>query len=344
MSRRKAISFALRALFLLLAAGLLWHTIRHTDADVLAALRTGARRPLLAALLLYGAAQVLGAWRWQTLLAVQGFHFSLWTALRLTLVGSFFSLIIPGSVTGDILKIAIATQRYPGKATELTLVDLVDRVIGLSGIFFAAAVATALSAGLLAGLLRETNSWMFAMALVAINLGCLGTILLYLLWLAQPRWMAWSWVRRLLGFFQHTLPKALLTVVIRMDDALGLYRHRQGALLKTLLISVAIHLTVSTTVFCLGRALHEARMTYGQYALTTQLANVTGLLPVTPGGIGLRDAVSAALFERFGAEPASVRGDIPLLNSLIIVFWGLTGALIYALSPSLKATALDDKS
>ena len=344
MTRRKAIAFALRLIFLLLAAGLLWFTARHTDADVLDALRTGARLPLAAALLCYGAAQVMGAWRWQPLLAVQGFHFSLWTALRLTLVGNFFSLIIPGSVTGDILKIAIASQRYPGKATELTLVDLVDRVIGLSGIFFAAAVATALCAGMLAGLFRETNSWVFAVALAAINLGCLGTILLYLLWLAQPRWMAWNWVRRLLGCFQRILPNALLRIARRMDEALALYRRHQGALLKTLLISVAIHLTVSTTVFCLGRALHEARMTYGQYALTTQLANVTGLLPVTPGGIGLRDTVSAQLFEHFHAEPASVRGNIPLLNSLIIVFWGLTGALIYVLSPSLKATVREDKS
>lgn len=327
----------MRGLFLLLAAGLLWHTIRSTDADVVAALRTGAKLPLGAALLLYGFAQVLGAWRWRTLLTVQGFQFSLWTALRLTLVGNFFSLIIPGAVTGDILKIAIATQRYPGKVTELTLVDLIDRVIGLSGIFFAAAVATVLCARLLPGIFSTRQSWIFALAISAINLGCLGSILLYVIWRLQARWMNWRWVQALLRFCQHRLPQSFIRIIERMNDALGLYRDHQRAILQALLISVVIHLTVSTTVFCLGRALLEDQMHFGQYALTTQLANVTGLIPVTPGGIGLRDAVTAQLFEHFHAEPINVRGNIPLLNSLIIVFWGLVGALIYICSPSLKA-------
>ncbi|MBQ4479983.1 MAG: flippase-like domain-containing protein [Victivallales bacterium] len=337
---KKPLSITLRILFILLALWLLWKTARDTDANVLLALRDGAKFPLAAALLLYGFAQVLGAWRWKILLAVQGFHFSLWTALRLTLVGNFFSLIIPGAVTGDILKIAFATQKYPGKATELTLVDLIDRIIGLSGIFFAAAVATLLCCRLLPGIFSSEDSWMFAWAILAINLGCLGTLLLYVAWRLQNRWMAWRWLRSLIGFTRRHLPKALLKIATRMNAALGLYRDRQRALLKALLLSIVIHLTVSTTVFCLGRALRETQMSFGQYALTTQLANVTGLLPVTPGGIGLRDAVTTRLFQNFDAQPASVRGDIPLLNSLVIVFWGLLiGAIAYVSLPTLRQPA-----
>ena len=339
MTKRSAISIALRVIFLALAVGLLWYTVRHTDADVIAALRTGAKGPLVAALLIYGFAQVLGAWRWKILLSVQGFQLSLWTALRLTLTGNFFSLIIPGAVTGDILKIACATQKYPGKATELTLVALIDRIIGLSGIFFAAAVATVLCIKLLPGFFATKESWMFTIALIAINLGCLASLLLYAIWRFQERWMAWQWVQRLGGFLKRHSPTGIRNILQRMNAALALYRGRESVLLQALLVSVFIHLTVSTTVFCLGRALHEQQMTYGQYALTTQLANVTGLIPITPGGIGLRDAVTMQLFQHFGAEPSSVQGDIPLLNSLIIVFWGLMGALIYICSPSLKASS-----
>ncbi|MBR6471864.1 MAG: flippase-like domain-containing protein, partial [Victivallales bacterium] len=288
MTKRSAISIALRVIFMMLAAGLLWYTVRHTDADVVAALRTGAKVPLVTALLLYGFAQVLGAWRWKILLSVQGFQLSLWTALRLTLTGNFFSLIIPGAVTGDILKIACATQKYPGKATELTLVDLIDRVIGLSGIFFAAAGATLLCVRLLPGFFADSDSWMFTLAIMAINLGCIGTILLYVIWRLQKRWMAWRWIQSSCRFLKRHCPAGLQNILRRMNAALALYRGQERILLKALLLSVVIHLTVSTTVFCLGRALHERQMTYGQYALTTQLANVTGLIPVTPGGIGLR--------------------------------------------------------
>ncbi len=321
---------------LVLAAALLWYTVRRTDADVVAALKGAKVTPLVLAVLLYGFAQILGAWRWQMLLRVQDMRLSHWTALRLTLVGNFFSLIIPGAVTGDVLKIACATRQYPGRAAELTLVVLVDRIIGLSGIFFAAALATIASAEVVWGLIQSDGALVIVLAILAINLGCLGTLVLYILYLTSDKWGRWAVVRWCFQKFQGLAPQSLRAIFQRMGAGLALYRNHQRGLLAALMVSVAIHLVVAGTIFCLGRGLHESRMTAGQYVLTTQLANVTGILPVTPGGIGLRDAVSSGLFQTFGASPASVAGDIPLINSLIIVFWGLSGALVYAISPSLN--------
>ena len=343
MTRRNAISLALRLCCLLLAAGLLWLTARRTDADVVAALRNALKWPLTLALLLYGAAQILGAYRWKTLLDVQDLGLTLWDALRLTLVGNFFSLIIPGAVTGDILKIAFATQKHPGKASELALVALVDRVIGLFGIFFAAALAwilcftmgidvTDASLAEIESLVRILRTGGFA-----IGIGFVGFQVLLVAWRTQPYWMKWRWVRALMNFTQKLLPKKIAGIIKRMDDALGLYRSHRPALLAALAISILIHLTVSGTVFFLGKSLHESQMNFGEYALTTQLANATGLVPVTPGGLGVRDTVAAELFKCFHATPESVCGTIPLLNSLIIVFWGLAGALIYVCSPTFKS-------
>ncbi len=333
---KRLLPWLIRLLFILLAAGLLYWTWRNTDADVGNALRNCAVPTMLAALLLYGVAQLLGAWRWKTLLEVQGLHFSLWTALKLTLVGNFFSLIIPGSVTGDLIKIACATRKYPGCSPQLVLVDMIDRVIGLSGIFFAAALATICCIGQILPMLREQDAWMLALCIGAINAGCIGTILLYIIFHTKPHWERWRWLQSLIKFVEAHLPKALTALCIKMHDGMELYRAHRAALLRALLISIVIHLTVSGTIFCIGRSLGESGMTPSQYALTTQLSNVTGLLPIAPGGIGLRDAVSAKLLQFFHASPAQVCGDIPLINSLVIIFWGLTGALAYALTPAMS--------
>ena len=333
---KRFLPWLIRLLFIFLAAGLLYWTWRNTDADVGSALRNCALPTMLLALALYGVAQVLGAWRWKTLLDVQGLHFSLWLALKLTLVGGFFSLIIPGAVTGDLIKIACATRKYPGCAPQLVLVDMIDRIIGLSGIFFAAAFATVCRLAQLFPMLREQDAWMLTLCIVAINAGCLGSIVLYLVFHTKPTWERWRWLQRCIHWWAAHLPKALTGIIAKMHDGLELYREHRGALLRALLISIVIHFTVSGTIFCIGRSLGEHGMAPSQYVLTTQLSNVTGLLPIAPGGIGLRDAVSAKLLQFFQAEPAQVCGDIPLINSLIIVFWGLTGALAYALTPSIS--------
>ncbi len=340
-SWKRLVFLALRILCVLLAVALLWYTVRHTGADLKSALRDSVKGPLLAALLLYGFAQVLGAWRWRALLDVQGLRLDLWTALKLTLVGNFFSLLIPGSVTGDIIKIACASQRYPGRATEITLVDLVDRVIGLSGIFFAAAIATVAAFGPLRSLLAGDGHRAILLGVLAVNAGCLGSLSLYLLYITSGRWGKWRIVQAGARLWERAAPAALRRLAARMNAALALYRGHQGAIVKALVLSVAIHFTVSGTSLAIGRALHEQQMTAGQYILTTQLFNVTGLLPLFPGGLGLRDAVSMQLFEAFQANPPEVRGAIPLVYSLILVFWGLAGALIYALSPALQAVPRD---
>lgn len=334
---RKVLSIAARIVLVLIAVGLLFFTIKRTDANIVRAICGSAKCPLVFAVVLYGVVQLLGAWRWKLLLRVQSLDLPLWTALRLTLAGGFFSLLIPGSVSGDILKIACAAQIHPGHAAELTLVDLFDRIIGLSGIFFAAAIATAASASWLPGLLSaEGAGWMLTCAVAAINLGCLAVIALYVLFLTRPKWMQWRIAQRISALWSRLAPARIRDIIGRMIASAELFRNRQRVIAAALALSIVIHLMVSGTIFCLGRALHECNMSAGQYILTTQLANVTGILPITPGGIGLRDAVTAALFGFFRAEPAAVQGDIPLINSLIIVFWGLLGALLYAFSPSLK--------
>jgi len=241
--------------------------------------------------------------------------------------------VIPGAVTGDILKVAIASQRYPGRVAELTMVDLVDRIVGLSGIFFAALCAALFCIPSLRDCLATSQSaFAIAIGLKLIILGCFGTFVLFYIFWTKPCWSKWRWLQRLAA----VIPQKILAIATRLDGALELYRPRQKALLATFLLSVIIHCGCAMTIFFLGKSLHEINMSPPQYALATQMANITGIIPIAPGGVGLRDVVAAALYKNFNASPVSVCGDLPIFYTMVLLLWALIGAFIYIFSPSLK--------
>ena len=85
-----------------LAVFLLVRTVNGIEGDALAALRDSDKVLMVSAVLCYGVVNVIAAWRWKLLLDVQGIHVPLFSIFKLTMIGVFFSQIIPGCVSGDI--------------------------------------------------------------------------------------------------------------------------------------------------------------------------------------------------------------------------------------------------
>ena len=95
-------------------------------------LRYAFKRPdlimLSAALLLLGV--LVNVQRWRILLKVQDFYISNTKATKLTLIGDFFSVAIPGSVSGDIVK-AYYLARGKKQKEKLITTIILDRLVGL---------------------------------------------------------------------------------------------------------------------------------------------------------------------------------------------------------------------
>ncbi len=83
---------------------------------------------LSAALLLLGV--LVNVQRWRILLKVQDFYISNTKAIKLTLIGDFFSVAIPGSVSGDIVK-AYYLARGKKQKEKLITTIILDRLVGL---------------------------------------------------------------------------------------------------------------------------------------------------------------------------------------------------------------------
>jgi len=322
---KKIISWGLKILGIALAAFLLVWTVRRTDADPLHEIAHANHVMLLLAFLSVGLTHVLAAHRWGALLEVQGVTLTYWTLLKLTWVGTFFSQLIPGAVSGDLLKLAYVAKGQKGHGTEAFLTIVIDRVVGVTGLFLVAS---------LGGLLFLAGHWQLAMESRVIGLSLLVVfgggiaslgglfVIIYYKW-----FMKWKLLEATVNWCGSRLPSMVTGMVKRLCDGVDLYKNTKKTLVYTILLSMMIHASLGNGLFCVGRALGERNMNYSAYFLSTQIGNAVTLVPATPGGLGLRDSVSSAFFAALDVAPSEKTGAIPVVNSMLVVLWALAGAV-----------------
>ena len=170
---------------------------------------------------------------------------------------------------------------------------------------------------------------------VIVALGSLGGLLGVVLIELRGKLIAVRWISALVDAAGRWLPRRVVQIVMKMTNALELFRCNRRAVAMALLLSVAVHFTIAVTLFCGGAALGEQRLGFGDYVLTTQVANAVAAVPITPAGLGTRDAVVAALFSGMGAVDEKA-GAIPVMFSLSILLWGIIGGGVFTLSPRIR--------
>ena len=323
---RHALMWLLRLLGILVAAGLVWWTIRSAGADFGLALASSRKTPLVLAFLLYGVVQLMGAWRWQILLHGLDIPLSYWETLRLTLLGGFFSVLVPGSVSGDLAKMALVMTKAPNKRTEAVLSIAVDRFLGLWGLLLVGMLTALMAWFCYPELFRQV--WLLRLVTAGICCASLGMGGLACVAAQRRLLLAWSPLARFSGWLENHLPTAVTSALQRLGQGVDLYRDRKNAVGAALFLAGGIHLVLGVETFLLGRALHEHAMSLLQYLTVAPIGNASGIIPLTPGGVGVRDAVTATFLEAFQATPPEVMGLIPVTYSMILVIWGGIGACL----------------
>lgn len=122
----------------------------------------------------------------------------------------------------------------------------------------------------------------------------------------------------------------------------------QGLLSKTLFLSAINHLFLILAAILLGAGLQiqtandlpetasrglQALAEAGNYLTVFPVINGISTIPITPGGLGTRDAAAQVLLgvEAFNV-PESRAVTLSLLLYGVTLFWSLAGGMVYALS------------
>lgn len=280
--------------------------------DALALFRS-APGCIAAALALTFLALMAGAVRWHLLLRALALTNPFWTTFRAFFAGQFFNAFFFGACGGDLYRAYAAARRHPGREAEAAASVVIDRGIGLLATlaFGCLALLPDLRARLADPAWRKA-SWLmllFALAGAAATVAALSAV-------------PWTLAARL-------LPDRVHPLLARLHTAFAFPRRAPRAAAIATLLSLANLLLLAAACHALSLAL-SLTIPWPQWLAIFPIITVLSAIPLTPGGLGIREALFVALLAPLGI-PAAPALALSLLNYLTGTFWSLFGATLFAL-------------
>lgn len=278
--------------------------------------------PLLGALFLFVISVVAGAWQWGRFLSAMGVCLPARKVVELYWVGLFFNNFMPGNVGGDVVKVLDLSRESRDPVASATA-TLADRITGLTGLAFLAFLA--------AGRLWSRVPLRSLSEPILVGSGLF--LLLGLLFLNDPLLRAGRRLAERLklmpvgGFRAHIL------------EQLRRLRAQRGLLLRLFAFSLLVQALRVGVHFMLGLALLGERCpTLLDFYLVIPALAFALTLPVTVGGIGLREGLALPLF-----APLGVSGEgavaVEFLAYLLMLAVSLVGGLLFLLRRGTRGAA-----
>jgi uncharacterized protein (TIRG00374 family) len=307
-SSRKWIYLAARWAAALLILGILFHLLPMSP------LRTALSRvPLsrfIAVLLIYLVALTGGITKWHTVVNSAGAQLSFAASAQCYTSGLFGALFLPSIIGGDVARIAVGISHSPRPAAVITG-NVADRFLDV------AAQLTLVSLGLLL-LPGSLPVPLQAPAKRVLFAGILAAAILFGLVVALRRPLLRGRsirFRRRLAQLRHAI-----RAVSRRPWRLVL-----GWLLGTSVQGTYVLLTALLGITCgLGLPLRV-------WLFAWPLAKIAAVMPITQGGIGIREAALVVLLAPFGAPASQVLATGIVWEGIIItggLLAGLTALLL----------------
>jgi uncharacterized protein (TIRG00374 family) len=275
-------SLLINALLMTLAFALLGGVIWSNRGQIREVLhRSLDGRLLLIAFALYVVGMILTFVRWYLLARVVEPRFRLAVALLLGFIGNLFNLVIPGAVGGDFVKAAYLV-RMQVKKTQAIASMVIDRILGLLGLFLLAGVA-----GAVAWPVASENVHRLTLVVWgAVALGFVGLTLIFTQGLSR------SFPGLLAGHGK------VATILRELNVMSSTYRSRLGVVAGALALAAGSHSMSVVAFFLVSRTLYPyMTTTLGQHFLMVPLTLFTMAVPLPFGALGLSETVGQELFK-----------------------------------------------
>lgn len=277
--------------------------------ETLDVLRAADLRLLALALLLFLVSLLIRAGRWAVLLRALGLAVPFWRLVYLYFVGSFFNSFLPTGFGGDVVRALELTEDTPPPAAVGTVV--VDRMTGLLVLMAMGLAALPFSASYLA-------PW-----LVWLLVGVAGGGLLVGGLLLEGRLL-----RRMTAWLPERLSLAGSGLIGRTYAAVtGCGWRAVGQALGISLVFNVINILIN---FLCGRAV-GIRLDLGYFMITAPLISITLMVPLSVGGVGVRDWTVVALFNPAGVD-SNTAAAMSLSMYAVSAAAGLIGGVMYGIA------------
>jgi uncharacterized membrane protein YbhN (UPF0104 family) len=302
---------AVNAALVALAFGLLGVVIwRNWDKIVEVFHRPLDLKLLAIALAIYLVGIVSTFFRWYLLVRVIDRRFTPRAAVLLGFIGNVFNLVIPGAVGGDLIKAAYLAQMHV-KKTQAIASMVIDRIVGLLGLFTLATIAGAAVYHTAPSDVRR----LIVAAWVATGLGVLLLAAIF----------AQAFTRMFPGLGQGHSRLHLITAELK--EMSTTYRRRLDVVGTCFGMSMGNHSLNVLAFYLVGKMLYPSMTTtLAEHFLMAPLTLFTMAVPLPFGALGLSEGVADQLFALVG-HPS---GFLAMMGFRVLMYGGaLVGAIVY---------------
>lgn len=246
--------------------------------------------------------------RWWMLMRARGLAVSLWKSFRLTMVGTFFNLCMPGTTGGDVVKAYYAASGTNRRADAVMSV-LVDRVTGLLGLLIVAGVV---------GFFMLDNASVRELTVYAwiLNAG---------VFIGAAAYFSHG-LRSKLGLDRLLSRLPAQRYLHAIDSAAFAYGQHKGVVLLAVAMSVLLQVFLVGGTVLAGYAL-GMQSPAGVLWVVVPLVILVGAIPISPQGIGVMEFLAVGLLQSPLASSNQIVGML-LVSRLYQIVYSLTGSLI----------------
>ena len=264
------------------------------------------------ALLFYAGCQWLSCQRWLVILQATGHSVPMRDLLSSYFAGMFLNIFLPGALGGDVYRVYRVAQKT--KDSEVALVSVfLERFTGL----------VALSALALLGL-PPAFKLVGRGDIIVLFVTCVGMLVGAVLLISSPKLLVWAqpWLEKLrLGKVAARLAK--IQILLRKFA-----QHRQ-ALALSMGLSFLLQLAIVYYHYLVAQQL-KIPISYLELLVFIPIIVVVTLLPISLGGLGLKEGLWVYLFSRIGL-PAEQALLLSLTITALSWLLSLPGAAILLL-------------
>lgn len=308
---KKLISIALR---ISVSLALLFFLFQKVDKRIMfETIKRADKSLLLIALAVYFSTYVLCLYRWQMLLKALNVALPLKRVVISFAAGIFFSLFLPSSIGGDFMRsldLAVSTQ----KPRQVVATVFLDRLSGYMGVV----ILTVLAFCLGWNLIHDTS--------VAISIGILIAILAAIL-LALFNEYIYSKINK---FLDSPTSGRIREAIVNLHQEIHSFGNQKKVIVNNIILSVLIQVVNPVTFYIIALAIGvKLRLVY--FFIFLPIIGAITLLPISIGGLGLRDAMTVFFFAKVGVLK-DLAFAMSLISFLFILIYGSIGGLIYVLT------------
>jgi uncharacterized protein (TIRG00374 family) len=254
---------------------------------------------------------VFNFYRWKLLLQGVNIDMPMRQVVRLSMIGQFFSIIMPGAVGGDLIKAVYIAKQHSGQRTDAIASILLDRILGFLTLMLFATIFFLLSFDP-AHLPRSVQGFGTLLAL--------GTLALVLIVLLPGQAV------KLMEKYKSEHP-----LVVRISKTLKAFARHPLTIIQGLLISIVSQGGAILGMYFIGKSLYGP-LPWGnldgmRFISATAVGTTASALPLSPMGLGIGQVAFGKVFKILGA-PSEEYGIVIVSAVQILSFvLNLSGAI-----------------